>query len=68
MSLRELLTEKRQEIIRLADRYGAVNLRVFGSAARGDDGPESDVDLLVDAGPKRAPFFPPAFRNPWRHY
>jgi predicted nucleotidyltransferase len=58
MSLRELLTEKRQEIMRLADRYGATNVRIFGSAARGEDGPASDVDLLVDAGPRRAPFFP----------
>jgi predicted nucleotidyltransferase len=63
MSLRELLTEKRQDIFRLADRYGAVNLRVFGSAARGDDGPASDIDLLVEAGPKRAPFFPAGLKE-----
>lgn len=31
---------------------GASNLRVFGSVARGEDGPESDIDLLVDLAPK----------------
>jgi len=49
--------------MRLAERYGAVNLRVFGSVARGDDGPASDLDLLVDAGPRRAPFFPAGFKE-----
>jgi hypothetical protein len=63
VSLSELLAEKRQEIMRLADHYGAVNLRVFGSVARGDDGPASDLDLLVDAGPKRAPFFPAGLKE-----
>jgi len=42
------LHEQRNEIIRIAARHGAGNLRVFGSVARGDAGPESDVDLLVD--------------------
>ena len=57
------MKENRREILRLADRYGAINLRVFGSAARGDDTPESDVDLLVEAGPKRAPFFPAGLKE-----
>ena len=38
---------------RLADfcrRHGIVRLRLFGSAARGEDGPESDVDLIADFG------------------
>ena len=48
--------------MRLAGRYGAVNLRVFGSVARGDDGPDSDIDLLVEAAPKHAPFFPGGFK------
>lgn len=42
------LMRKREEILKIADRYGAYNVRVFGSAARGDAGPESDVDFLVD--------------------
>ncbi len=42
------LQDRRDEIIEIATRYGAVNLRVFGSVARGDDRPQSDVDLLVE--------------------
>lgn len=34
----------------LADKHGAQNVRVFGSVARGDSGPQSDVDLLVKNG------------------
>lgn len=48
------LLEKRNEILRIAKRYGASNLRVFGSVARGDDRPASDVDLLVDMAPDRS--------------
>jgi predicted nucleotidyltransferase len=42
------LRQKRHDILRIAARYGARNLRVFGSVARGDDSDQSDVDLLVD--------------------
>jgi len=38
---------RRNEILALATKYGAQNVRVFGSVARGDAGPESDLDLLV---------------------
>ena len=41
MRLSQQLQAKRQEIITLADRYGARNLRVFGSAARGEDQPST---------------------------
>jgi len=44
----ELLKSKRDEILRIAAKYGASNVRVFGSVARGEAGPESDVDLLVE--------------------
>jgi len=43
----DALAERRQEILALADKYGAYNVRVFGSVARGEAGPDSDVDLLV---------------------
>lgn len=43
----EILREHRDEILRLAEHYGASNVRVFGSVARGDATPESDVDLLM---------------------
>lgn len=39
---------KRDEILRIAARHGAFNVRVFGSVARGEAGPNSDLDLLVD--------------------
>ena len=42
-----ILTQKRLDILRLAGQHGVSNVRVFGSAARGDAGPSSDVDLLV---------------------
>jgi hypothetical protein len=40
--------ERRDEILRVAARHGAGNVRLFGSAARGEDTPDSDIDLLVD--------------------
>lgn len=43
-----LLRDKASELIAAARRLGATNVRVFGSVARGEDGPESDIDLLVD--------------------
>lgn len=54
MSLDELLRSKREEILRLASRHGARNVRVFGSVARGEDDEGSDVDLLVDLEPGRS--------------
>jgi uncharacterized protein len=47
MELRALLQARRSEILALAERHGAHNVRVFGSVARGEAGPESDIDLLV---------------------
>jgi hypothetical protein len=38
----------RRELIAAAAEYGVSNLRVFGSVARGQDGPDSDLDLLAD--------------------
>ena len=43
----EILTPHRGEILRLAHRFGATNIRVFGSVRRGDADEKSDVDLLV---------------------
>jgi uncharacterized protein len=56
--LNELIQEKREEILALAAKHGARNVRVFGSVARNEAGPESDVDFLIDLGPKRTPWFP----------
>lgn len=48
MSLTELLKEKREEILKIAAKHGAHNVRVFGSVARGEADEESDIDLLVE--------------------
>ena len=47
MSLADLLRRERDEILRIAAQHGATDVRVFGSAARGDSGQDSDVDFLV---------------------
>lgn len=44
----------RSVILEVAARHGARNVRVFGSVARGDDRPDSDIDLLVDMGRDRS--------------
>lgn len=54
MKIKELLRSKREEILRIAARNGARNVCVFGSAARGEAGPDSDVDLLVEWEPGRS--------------
>lgn len=46
-SRRSLVRAKRDAIVALAREHGASDVRVFGSVARGDAGPESDVDVLV---------------------
>ncbi len=48
MYLNDLLQEKREDILQLAKEYGAYNVRVFGSVARGEADEKSDIDLLVD--------------------
>jgi predicted nucleotidyltransferase len=48
------LLDKRDEIQAVASRYGASRLRVFGSVARGEARPDSDLDLLVDLEPGRS--------------
>ena len=49
-----LLLEKREHILGIAARHGARNVRIFGSHVRGDAGPDSDVDFLVDLDPGRS--------------
>ncbi|MHB8645208.1 MAG: nucleotidyltransferase family protein [Thermomicrobiales bacterium] len=45
------LLEKRDDILSIAARHGASNVRVFGSVARDEAGQESDVDFLMDTLP-----------------
>ncbi len=54
MSIEELLKAKREEILRIAAKHGARNVRVFGSVARAEAGPTSDVDFLVEMDPGRS--------------
>jgi len=58
MRLERLLLEKRDDIKRIAARHGAYNLRLFGSVARGEARPESDIDFLIDVGPTTSSWFP----------
>ncbi len=58
MGIAELIHDKREEILRIAAKHGARRIRIFGSVARGEAGPQSDVDFLVDVGPTHSPFFP----------
>jgi predicted nucleotidyltransferase len=56
MPLDELIKTKREDILRTAAKYGAYNVRVFGSVARGEADEKSDIDLLVDMEPGRSLF------------
>jgi len=58
MGIDEILGPKREEILRIAARHGVTSIRVFGSVARGEAGPESDVDFLIEAGENTTPWFP----------
>lgn len=48
MGIEQILKQKRDDILKIASRYGARKIRVFGSVVRGEDRPDSDVDFLVD--------------------
>ena len=48
MTTTDLLRSRRDHILDVAAQYGAHNVRVFGSVARGEAGPESDIDFLVE--------------------
>jgi predicted nucleotidyltransferase len=54
MDINALLQKKREEILYIAAQHGARNVRVFGSVARGEAGPGSDVDFLVELEPGRS--------------
>jgi len=54
MKIDDLIKAKRQDILAIAARHGAHNLRVFGSVARGEAGLESDLDILVEMAPDKS--------------
>jgi predicted nucleotidyltransferase len=54
MNLQVLVKEKREEILAIAARHGAYNVRIFGSVARGEADDKSDLDILVSFEPERS--------------
>ena len=54
MAKTDLIIRKRVDILSLADRHGARNVRLFGSAIRGEADSLSDIDILVDLEPGRS--------------
>ena len=53
-SVPSVLKRKRREILSIAGIHGARDVRLFGSAARGETGPSSDIDILVKLDPGRS--------------
>jgi uncharacterized protein len=51
MNVREMITAKRDEVLAAAGRHGATSIRLIGSAARGAERPDSDIDFLVSWEP-----------------
>lgn len=58
MKIEELLKTRREQILEIARKHGAYNLRVFGSVARGEANEQSDLDFLVEVGPVHSAWFP----------
>lgn len=56
LGISDIIGDKREAVLRLAEQYGASDVRVFGSVARGEARPDSDVDLLVRFPPSRSIF------------
>lgn len=50
LGIQELIGEKRENILAIAEKYGIENVRVFGSVARNEAHSDSDIDFLVDTG------------------
>lgn len=58
MATIDFLQAKRGDLLEIASHHGVTSIRVFGSVARGEDSPESDVDLLITTGPEVSSWFP----------
>jgi predicted nucleotidyltransferase len=54
MELDNMLRSRREDILKIAAKHGACNVRIFGSVARGEAGENSDIDLLVELEPDRS--------------
>ena len=58
MTALNLVREKREEILRIAAKHGVSAISVFGSVARDEVRPDSDIDFLVEVGPDTSAWFP----------
>ena len=58
MGTPNLPEEMRRRIREIARRHGVSNVRVFGSVARGDAAPDSDIDFLIEVTGPTTPWFP----------
>lgn len=56
MGIPEIIADKKEQILALATKYGALNVRVFGSVANGTADKNSDIDFLVDMEKGRSLF------------
>jgi len=56
MGIPEIIQDRKEQILALADRYGASNVRIFGSVANGTADEKSDIDFLVDMEKERSLF------------
>jgi len=56
MGIAEIIQDKKEQILALAAKHGALNVRVFGSVANGTANQESDIDFLVDLEQDRSLF------------
>jgi predicted nucleotidyltransferase len=54
MKAEKLVKDKRDDIISIVAKHGALNPRIFGSVARGETDAESDIDLLVKMDKNRS--------------
>jgi len=63
LTIEQLLSTKREEVLRIAEKHGARNIRLFGSAARGEARDASDLDFLVEMDPGRSLLDLAALRN-----